>query len=317
MKIIFAGTPDFAAKTLKGLLDKGIKISACYTQPDRPSGRGKKLSPSPVKILANEHKIPVYQPSTFKEDRNISELSALKPDLIIVVAYGLILPRAVLAIPTHGCINVHGSLLPKWRGAAPVQYAILNGDSQTGVTIFRLNEGVDTGDILTTRGCPLLDTDTTSSVLEKFVPMGIEALCEVIGNISTNSLKISKQDDKLATFAPKIHKDAGIIRWNEEDSTAICRKLRAFSSWPFTYYLGENGDKIKLLAAHCAKMTDSNYKNARPGTILEASKDSLLIKTIDGALAITKLQFPSSKPLSANDVRNSPKYLSILMPQNS
>lgn len=213
MKIIFAGTPDFAAKHLQALIDSEHQIVAVYTQPDRPAGRGKKLQASAVKALALEHDLPVYQPSTLKDANAQQQLAELKADLMVVVAYGLILPKIVLDTPTFGCINVHGSLLPKWRGAAPIQRSIWAGDKQTGVTIMQMDEGLDTGAMLSKHAINIQATDTSASLYEKLAELGPKALLETINNFS--NLNSEPQQNNLATYAEKLSKQEAEIDWRQ------------------------------------------------------------------------------------------------------
>ena len=247
-----------------------------------------------------------------KSEIDVEQLKLLNPDLIIVVAYGLILPQAVLDIPTHGCINIHGSILPRWRGAAPVQFAILNGDRETGVTIFQLDRGVDTGEILTIKKCSIATEDTTESLLNKLMPLGIEATLEVIKKINSNSLTSSKQEGNLATFAPKIEKSDAILQWDKEDAKNLARKIRAYHPWPGTYLEVNDATKIKIIAAKEVSDVDLANSNIPPGKIVSIEKEGIIIKAKTNAIAITKLKFPGSKTLSAIDVKNSSKYLAIL-----
>lgn len=308
MKIIFAGTPEFAATILKGLLEANLNIEACYSQPDRPKGRGKKLLPTPVKLVAEQHKIPVFQPVSFKSKESIEQLKNLNPDLIIVAAYGLILPQKVLDIPTYGCINIHASILPKWRGASPVQHSILSGDKETGVTIMQMDAGLDTGDILEIAKCKIEYNDSTKTLLEKLAKIGVAAMLNVIEKIKTNTLTKIKQINSLATIAPKINKENASINWYEP-AEVIERKIRAYYPWPICYFTLSNGEKIKIIEA---KKINFDDKNIVPGTLIEINRNGIIFKAKENAIAITKIQFPGSKILSSQDVKNSAKYMNKL-----
>ena len=216
LRIVFAGTPDFAAKHLQALLNANLQVVAVYTQPDRPAGRGNKLTPSPVKMLAVEHNIPVFQPENFKSAEAQQELAALKPDLMVVVAYGLLLPQQVLDTPRLGCINVHGSLLPGWRGAAPIQRAIWAGDPETGITIMQMDAGLDTGDMLHKMVCPITPEDTSTSLYEKLAIDGPEGMLFTIQQIADGTAKPEKQNNELATYAKKLSKEEACINWQQD-----------------------------------------------------------------------------------------------------
>ena len=298
LRIVFAGTPEFAAQHLSHLITENFNIVGCYTQPDRPAGRGKKLQPSAVKSVALEHDIPVFQPQTFKVEEAQQELAALNADLMIVVAYGLILPKAVLDTPKLGCINVHGSILPKWRGAAPIQRAVLTGDAQTGVTIMQMDIGLDTGDMLLIETCDIESSDTSGSVYEKLQQLGPKALVTAVNKIANNDIVAIKQDDNEATYAHKLTKEEAIINWSDS-AEQIERNIRGYQPWPVaTTQLAEN--TIKIWQANVV----SESTSAAPGTILSADKNGIAIATGKDVLNIMQLQPPGKKPMSASDFVN-------------
>lgn len=296
LKVIFAGTPDFAAQHLAALLDSKHDVVAVYTQPDRPAGRGKKLTASPVKVLGEEHNIPVYQPATLKQDAAQQELAAIDADIMVVVAYGLLLPTAVLNAPKLGCINVHGSILPKWRGAAPIQRAIWAGDSETGVTIMQMDEGLDTGDMLHIATLPIESSDTSATLYDKLAALGPKALVDVLDNFDSYSPE--KQDDTLATYAKKLSKEEALIDWHD-DAAQIERNIRAFNPWPVAW-MNVDEHNVKVWSGDVVELD----KAVSPGTIVSANKEGITIATGKGALRITSLQIPGKKALPAADVIN-------------
>ena len=297
LRIVFAGTPEFAAEHLKALLASPHDIVAVYTQPDRPAGRGQKLMPSPVKQLALEHHIPVMQPPTLRAPEAQAELAALKPDLLVVVAYGLILPQVVLDIPRLGCINSHASLLPRWRGAAPIQRAIEAGDSESGVTVMRMEAGLDTGPMLLKSVTPISADDTGGSLHDRLAKLGPPAVIEAIAGLAAGTLQGEVQDDSLATYAHKLNKDEARIDWNRP-AVELERVIRAFNPWPICHST-LNGEALKVLAATLADA------QGEPGQILAASKDGLIVGCGAGALCLTRLQLPGGKALSFSDFFNS------------
>jgi len=296
LKVIFAGTPDFAAQHLAALLDSKHDVVAVYTQPDRPAGRGKKLTASPVKVLGEEHNIPVYQPASLKQDAAQQELAAIEADIMVVVAYGLLLPTAVLNAPKLGCINVHGSILPKWRGAAPIQRAIWAGDSETGVTIMQMDEGLDTGDMLHIATLPIESSDTSATLYDKLAALGPKALVDVLDNFDSYSPE--KQDDALATYAKKLSKEEALIDWHD-DAAQIERNIRAFNPWPVAW-MKIDEHNVKVWSGDVVALD----KAVSPGTIVSANKEGITIATGKGALRITSLQIPGKKALPAADVIN-------------
>ena len=296
LRIVFAGTPDFAAKHLAALLNSDHQVVAAYTQPDRPAGRGKKLTPSPVKAMALSHEIPVYQPASLKSSDAQAELQALNADIMVVVAYGLILPVAVLEAPKLGCLNVHGSILPKWRGAAPIQRAVWAGDDETGVTIMQMDEGLDTGDMLHIATLPIANDDTSATMYEKLATLGPKALVDVVNDFE--SYTPTKQDDTQATYANKLSKEEALISWSD-DAKQIERNIRAFNPWPVAWMQVED-QNVKVWSADVVTLD----KNVKPGTVISADKAGITIATGRDALRITSLQIPGKKALPAADVIN-------------
>lgn len=306
MRLVFAGTPDFAATALKALIAAGHTIVGVYSQPDRPAGRGRKLQPSPVKQVALDHEIPVFQPETLKTAEAQKQLADLKPDVMIVAAYGLILPKAVLDIPTHGCLNIHASLLPRWRGAAPIQRAIAAGDAETGITIMQMDEGLDTGAMLLKSLTAIDTSDTGGSLHDRLAELGGKAIIKALELLKKGELTGEPQNDDLACYASKLSKTEGHIDW-ATDATAIERLIRAFNPWPGTYTdLGDQ--RIRIHEAR-ALVTDSD---AFPGTVVHRDRDGIDIACGNGTLRITHLQLPGSRAQSVNDLINGGKEL--LMP---
>lgn len=312
MNIIFAGTPEFSAVALKTLLDSEHQVIAVYTQPDRPAGRGRKLTASPVKALALEHDIPVYQPISLKEQAAQQELQALNADVMVVVAYGLILPEAVLQAPGYGCLNIHASILPRWRGAAPIQRAILAGDSQSGVTIMQMDKGLDTGDMLTIKTCDITSEDTGSSLHDKLAGLGAVALLQTLEDIEAGRLEPQPQDDSQATYAHKLDKQEARIDWQQEDAAAIVRKIQAFNSWPVAY-TDYNGKSLRLwqaqllpLDALADKNTGSSY-----GTVVSESAEGIDIIARDGIVRVLELQMPGKKRILVKDFINGQSLLGV------
>ena len=301
MKIVFAGTPEFAAASLHAIVAAGHDVVAVYTQPDRPAGRGKKLMPSPVKAEAIEQSIRVFQPLTLKDDDAQAELAALKPDLMIVAAYGLILPKVVLEIPTYGCVNIHASLLPRWRGAAPIQRAIQLGDAETGITIMQMDIGLDTGDMLLKATCPINASTNGGELHDQLAELGAQCILEYLE--TRESLKPEKQDNTLATYAHKLSKTEAHVDWHN-DAEAIARSVRAFNPWPVSY--AEIGkERVRILEATAV----SSSSDSEPGTVLEKSKNGVMVQCAKGALNIVRLQLAGSKAVSASDFLNGGKAL--------
>jgi methionyl-tRNA formyltransferase len=297
LRLVFAGTPEFAAEHLKALLGSRHQVIAVYTQPDRPAGRGQKLMPSPVKQLAVEHGIPVLQPPTLRDPAAQDELKALGADLMVVVAYGLILPQVVLDTPRLGCINSHASLLPRWRGAAPIQRAVQAGDTESGVTVMQMEAGLDTGPMLFKVTTPISAQDTGGSLHDRLAQMGPEAVLEAIEGLAAGTLKGEVQDDAQANYAHKLNKDEARLDWSRP-AVELERLVRAFNPWPICHSTLD-GEPLKVLAA---ALGDGK---GQPGQILAASKDGLTVACGDGALRLTRLQLPGGKPLNFADLFNS------------
>ncbi|MBR9870267.1 MAG: methionyl-tRNA formyltransferase [Gammaproteobacteria bacterium] len=307
MRIVFAGTPDFAAIALKAILAAGHTVVGVYSQPDRPAGRGRKLMPSPVKQVALDADIPVFQPQSLKPEEAQQELAALNPDVMIVAAYGLILPKAVLEIPSHGCLNIHASLLPRWRGAAPIQRAIAAGDAETGITIMQMDVGLDTGDMLLKTATPINPDDTGGSLHDRLADMGGDAIVEALAKLSQGALTGEPQNDDEACYAHKLSKEEGHIDWNNS-ATDIERLIRAFNPWPGTFTdLGEQ--RIRL---HQAQALEQGSDKA-PGTVLRREREGIDIACGTGCLRVTKVQLPGTRALSVNDLINGGKP--VLMPE--
>lgn len=298
LRIIFAGTPDFAARHLQALLNSEHQVVAVYSQPDRPAGRGQQLQASPVKQLALQHDIPVYQPKSLKKAKAQAELAALNADLMVVVAYGLILPAVVLNTPTLGCINVHGSLLPRWRGAAPIQRALWAGDAQTGVTIMQMDEGLDTGAMLSTATLAIKPTDTSASLYEKLAEIGPKALLDALKDLPALQQKAVTQDDSQANYAEKLSKEEAQLDFTKP-AVALEREIRAFNPWPVSYLqLGKQ--QLKIWQARVEPLTQT----ATPGTVLKVDKKGIVIATGEGALVLEQLQPPGKKAMAVADFIN-------------
>ncbi len=311
MKIIFAGTPDFAATSLQALIkhceaSAEHQIAAVYTQPDRQSGRGKKMSMSPVKTLALESTIPVEQPVNFKAQETKDILASYDADLMVVVAYGLLLPQAVLDIPKLGCINVHGSLLPRWRGAAPIQRAIEAGDAESGVTIMQMEAGLDTGPMLLKAVTPITEQETGLSLHDKLAEQGASLLTKAIEQIAAENIHPEIQDDSLATYAHKLNKQEAQINW-QDSAMNIERKIRAFNAWPVcTAELA--GQTIRVWQAEVVDM----ITDEEAGTIIRSDKEGILVATSEKLLRLTHLQMAGSKMMAVKDLLNAPARQELL-----
>ena len=299
LKLIFAGTPDFAARHLAALLSSDHEVVAVYTQPDKPAGRGQKLTASPVKELALAHDLPVYQPASLRNEAAQAELAALGADLMVVVAYGLILPKAVLDTPRLGCLNVHGSLLPRWRGAAPIQRAIWAGDAETGVTIMQMDVGLDTGAMIRKVSCPIAFDETSASLYDKLAELGPQALVDTLGAMAAGDTAAEAQDDALANYAQKLSKEEARIDWSME-AIAIERCIRAFNPWPISWFeVAEQTIKVWQ-----AEVIDSDHGQSA-GTLLKADKQGIDVATGKGVLRLLTLQPPGKKAMSVPDLLNS------------
>ena len=300
LRIIFAGTPEFAASHLQALIDSEHQLIGVYTQPDRPAGRGKKLQSSPVKHLAQAAAIPVYQPASLRDAGAQQALAQLHADLLVVVAYGLILPRAVLDTPRLGCLNVHASLLPRWRGAAPIQRAIQAGDRETGITIMQMDAGLDTGAMLATATCKIDRQTTAASLHDRLAELGPPLLLQVLADLEACQRQAQPQDDQLATYANKILKSEAELDWRQSAQT-LDRAIRAFNPFPVCFSkLGS--ERVKVWRAR----PDGSGSDpaVAAGTILQADREGILVSCGDGRLLVQQLQLPGGKQLAAEQVLN-------------
>jgi methionyl-tRNA formyltransferase len=284
LRIIFMGTPDFAAATLKALIDGPDEVVALVTQPDRAKGRGKKLSPPPAKVLAQAADIPVLQPIKIKTEEFCNGLLTYRPDLIVVAAYGRILPKSILELAPLGCINVHGSLLPQYRGAAPIQWSVLNGDETTGVTIIQMNEGMDTGDILLKASIKTEPEETAGSLFDKLAVLGSETLLKAIKGLQDGTLIPVSQNHELATVAPMLKKDDGLIDWHKDAKNIECL-IRGLDPWPTAYCL-LNSKRVRLFRPEVLH----KESDAQPGTVLQADKRGIFIACGNNTLVIKEIQ---------------------------
>lgn len=299
LKIVFAGTPEFAIPSFRALMEEH-HVLALYTKPDSPTGRGRRLVPSSLKQFSLDHYpgLPILQPPHLLSEEVQAQLANFQADLMVVIAYGIILPKAILSLFKYGCINVHASLLPRWRGAAPIQRALLEGDKETGVTIMQINEGLDTGDILQVRRYLIEPTETTKTLHEKLAQLGAEALSACLQKLIHGKHPGIPQDNTLATYAAKIKKDEALIDWQ---NTAIYleRKVRAFNSWPIVYtYL--NNLVLKIWEAEVV----STETHAMPGMIIKTSQAGIEVATGQGVLRLLQIQIPGGRPMPAGDFLN-------------
>ena len=299
MRVLFAGTPDFAAAHLQALLDApDISVIGVYSQPDRPAGRGKKLTASPVKKLAIENQLPVFQPQSLKDSEQQRILSELQADIMVVVAYGLILPQAVLDAPRLGCINVHASILPRWRGAAPIQRAIEAGDSETGVTIMQMDAGLDTGAMLSVSRCEIDSSETSASLHQKLEQLGAPALLHTLAALSNGLAVAVEQDDQLSCYAAKITKQEALVDWSQP-AQLLDRQIRAFNPFPAAYTtLGEL--RIKIWQAEPTKAT-----GLTPGQIISTDNAGLLVSCGEQSLLLTEIQLPGKSRMAVSEVLKS------------
>lgn len=299
LKIIFAGTPDFAAIALADLIRSPHEIIAVYSQPDRPKGRGRKRQASPVKLMAQQHNIAIEQPDNFKSTESLDKFIEYQADVMIVAAYGLLLPGSILNTPRYGCLNIHASLLPAWRGAAPIQRAILAGDKQTGITIMQMDVGLDTGDILNKISCDIQADDTASSLHDKLALLGGPLTLETLKMLQNNALKPLRQSDELTSYASKLTKSEAKIDWSNT-ADAILLQIRAFNSWPVAH-ANINDQVIRIWQA---KKVDIDSSNEKPGTILTSNKKELVIACGKDAIAIINLQRVGSKAMATSEFLN-------------
>lgn len=292
MRIVFMGTPDFAVPSLQALIDAGHDVCAVYTQPDKPQGRKQILTAPPVKTLALEHDIPVFQPNTLKNEDEQARLRELAPEVIIVVAYGKLLPKAVLDIPPHGCINVHGSLLPRWRGAAPIQWAVIAGDEMAGVTTMQMAEGLDTGDMLLTYETKVGEKETAGELFDRLAQSGAELLTQTL--VKLDEITPRPQDDAQSCYAHMLDKQMAVIDWSKSAHEIDCL-IRGLNPWPVALTT-LSGERLKVFAAEKAA------GNGEPGTVLEADpKKGLTVACGEGALGLTEIQLVGGKRMKATD----------------
>jgi len=299
MNLVFAGTPEFAVSALKALLDAGHTLLAVYTQPDRPAGRGRKLGMSAVKEFALAHGLRVHQPVTLKSESEAETLRALKPDALIVIAYGLILPKSILSIPQYGSINVHASLLPRWRGAAPIQRAIEAGDAKTGVTIMQMDEGLDTGAMLALAEIPIGADDNAATLHDRLANLGGRLLVDTLAQLVRGAIAPQAQDSARATYAAKLKKEEARLDWSAH-AELLARRVRAFNPWPVAHTTLD-GQALRLWHAQAESGTPTGQP---PGTVLSADADGVRVQCANGVLRITRLQLEGGKVLEARAFLN-------------
>ncbi|MBD3896643.1 methionyl-tRNA formyltransferase [Halomonas sp. ML-15] len=303
LRVIFAGTPDFAATNLAALLDSQHRVVAVYTQPDRPAGRGRKLTPSPVKALALSHDLPVFQPASLKDGDAQAELAAIDADIMVVVAYGLLLPQAVLDTPALGCLNVHASLLPRWRGAAPIQRAIEAGDSESGVTIMQMDAGLDTGAMLLERRTPITATTTGGELHDTLAELGGEAIVTALDALASEGLTARSQPEAGVTYAAKLSKAEAELDFSQP-AARLADKVRAFNPWPVAWCtLGE--ERLRLWLAIPGEVRHDDPRQVAPGTLLQHDEDALRIACGphgDEVLCVTQAQLPGGKALPMREL---------------
>ncbi len=292
IRTVFMGTPDFALPVLQGLVDYGVDLCAVYTQPDRPRGRGKKLASPPVKQLALQCRIPVFQPPRLRDPATVAQLVELAPDLIVVVAYGQILPAAILEIPRYGCINVHASLLPRYRGAAPINKAIVDGEQVTGVTTMMMDIGLDTGDMLVKRATEIGAEETAGELHDRLALLGREAMEETLRRLCCGTLRREKQDEALSSYAPLMNKEDGRIDWRQP-ATAVHNLIRGLTPWPGAY------TRLRGVTLKLASTRPLEGAGASPGTVVTADATGVCVACGDGSLMVRELQLPGKKLLPA------------------
>ena len=310
LKIIYAGTPDFAVPALQALIESPHDVVAVYTQPDRPAGRGRKIQFGPVKQVAVDADIAVEQPLSLKDEEAQKTLADYQADVMIVAAYGLILPQSILDCPKYGCLNIHGSLLPRWRGAAPIHRAIQAGDKDTGVTIMQMAAGLDTGDMLLKVTCPITPQDTGQTIHDQLANDGAKALLKVLKNI--DQLEPEIQNEELTTYAHKLTKEEAEIDW-AQSAKQIDRTIRAFNPWPvaFTKF---NGKPLRLFMSQLEKQTEKQKTTAPVGMVINETPEGISVVTGDGVLSFSRLQMPGKKAMDVRDFLNGRSLLDVKLP---
>ncbi|MBA6357298.1 MULTISPECIES: methionyl-tRNA formyltransferase [unclassified Colwellia] len=303
LKIIFAGTPDFAAQHLAALINSHHEVVAVYCPPDKRAGRGKKLTACATKELALSHGIVVEQPVNFKDAGDQEKLASYNADIMVVVAYGLLLPMVILEAPRLGCVNVHGSILPKWRGAAPIQRSLEAGDKETGVTIMQMDKGLDTGDMIAKATCEITQQDTSATLYEKLADIGPIALLSTLDLMAENKHSAEPQDNNLANYAAKLDKDEAELDW-QLPAVELHRKVRAYMPWPVAQFTFTDEKNIE----HRIRIWQASYTDEAhgclPGTIISANKNGVTVATTSGSLCLESLQLPGKKPMPARDILN-------------
>lgn len=302
MKLIFMGTPEFAVHTLEELNENGYDIKLVVTQPDKPSGRGKKLKKSDVKIKAEELGLEIFQPNKIKLDENIKKLKEYKPDFIVVVAYGQILNKEILSIPKYGCINVHASLLPKYRGAAPLNWAIINGEKTTGVTTMAMDVGLDTGDMLLKSKIDIDDNMNVGELHDKLSIQGARLLIETLKGIECDEIQREKQDNSLSNYAPMLDKENTKINWNDKAQN-IHNLIRGLSPWPSAYFMYEE-NKVKVYKS----MYTNEKTGYNPGFVLKANNEGIFVTTLDGIVILKEIQMPGKNKMKVSDYLRGNKF---------
>ena len=295
MRLVFMGTPDFAAASLEALLKSDDSVAGIITQPDRPKGRGQILTPSPVKLLAQREQIPLLQPLKMKDPEFLHALAGWKPDLIVVSAFGRILPPAILSLPPRGCINVHGSLLPKYRGAGPIQWAIMNGEKETGITTMLMDVGMDTGAMLLQEAIPIMPDDTAGTLSPRLAELGGRLLAETIVRLKAGTLVPQPQDSSRATLAPLLHKEDGVIDWTVP-AMVLANRVRGLSPWPGAYTTVVGGDRLAIWQA----LALPGCATEPPGTVIAVTTEAIHVATGDGVLAVVELQPANSRRMAVS-----------------
>ncbi len=308
LKIIYAGTPDFAVPALQGLIDSPHEVVAVYTQPDRPAGRGRKVQFGPVKQVATDAGICVEQPLSLKDETAQAVLASFNADVMVVAAYGLILPQIVLDTPKYGCLNIHGSLLPRWRGAAPIHRAIQTGDAETGVTIMQMAAGLDTGDMLLKVVCPIISQDTGQTIHDRLASDGADALLKVLDLVQADKLAPEVQNENLTTYAHKLNKAEAEIDWTQS-AKQIDQTIRAFNPWPVAF-TSFNGKSLRLFMSK----VENTVSGEPAGTVISESPDGICVATGDGVLSFSRLQLPGKKAMDVRDFLNGRSLLGVKLP---